>query len=71
MISPETGLHYIKDLCNNFLSESNKKVLENYELRMIVNANPIAREGVEKGDYCRRENENGVDINRNYDAHWE
>jgi hypothetical protein len=25
---------------------------------------------VEAGDFCLRENENGVDLNRNYDAHW-
>lgn len=23
------------------------------------------------GEFCLRENEDGVDINRNYDAHWE
>lgn len=70
MISPETGLHYVKELCRNYMSGRNKKVLENYELRMIVNANPVSRAKVEKGEYCIRENENGVDINRNYDAHW-
>ena len=37
---------------------------------MIINANPISRSKVEKGEYCIRENENNVDINRNYDAHW-
>lgn len=37
---------------------------------MILNANPISRSKVEGGEYCLRENENGVDINRNYDAHW-
>jgi hypothetical protein len=38
---------------------------------MIVNANPDSRKKVENGQFCLRENENGVDINRNYDAHWE
>lgn len=38
---------------------------------MILNANPLSRQKVEGGEYCLRENENGVDINRNYDAHWE
>ena len=37
----------------------------------MVNANPISRAKVEEGEYCLRENENGVDINRNYDSHWE
>lgn len=31
----------------------------------------MSRQKVEKGDYCLRLNEDGVDINRNYDAHWE
>lgn len=70
MISPETGLHYLRDLCKNPETEKNKKILENYQLRMIVNANPLSRSKVEKGEYCIRENEHGVDINRNYDAHW-
>lgn len=38
---------------------------------MIVNANPLSREKVESGSFCVRENEHGVDLNRNYDAHWE
>jgi hypothetical protein len=33
-------------------------------MRMIVNANPLSREKVEKGSFCLRENENGVDLNR-------
>ena len=37
---------------------------------MILNANPKSRAKVEKGDYCLRENENGVDLNRNYKSHW-
>lgn len=37
---------------------------------MIVNLNPISREKVEQGDFCKRENENGVDLNRNYKSHW-
>ena len=26
---------------------------------------------MESGDYCLRTNEHGVDINRNWDDHWE
>lgn len=37
---------------------------------MVLNANPHSRAKAEKGDFCLRENENGVDINRNYEAHW-
>ncbi len=44
--------------------------MKDYELRMILNVNPISREKVEQGSYCLRENENGIDLNRNYKAHW-
>lgn len=68
LISPETGLHFVKKLCGD--SEEVKAVKDNYELRMIVNVNPLSREKVEQGDFCKRENENGVDLNRNYKSHW-
>jgi hypothetical protein len=44
--------------------------VKDYEVRMILNVNPVSREKVELGSYCLRENENGVDLNRNYKAHW-
>jgi hypothetical protein len=71
LISPESGLHFLRDLCSNPSTQENQRILSNYEIRMIVNANPLSREKVEQGSYCLRENENGVDLNRNYDAHWE
>ncbi|CAD8106529.1 unnamed protein product [Paramecium sonneborni] len=68
LISPETGLHFVKKLCSQ--NEEMKPIKDNYELRMIVNVNPLSREKVENGDFCKRENENGVDLNRNYKSHW-
>jgi murein tripeptide amidase MpaA len=67
-ISPETGLHFMKKLCSDDVSVKNVK--NNYQLKLVLNANPHSRMKAEKGDFCLRENENGVDINRNYDAHW-
>ena len=43
---------------------------EDYELRLILNLNPMSRKKVEAGTYCLRENEHGVDLNRNYKSHW-
>lgn len=40
------------------------------ELLILPNANPISRKVVENGDFCERLNPNGVDLNRNWDAHW-
>ena len=37
---------------------------------MVINVNPKSRMEVENGNYCLRTNENGVDLNRNWDAHW-
>lgn len=45
MISPETGLHLLKALCKktneDFIDVDFIK--ENYELKIMVNANPISR----------------------------
>jgi len=38
---------------------------------MILNANPVSRRKVEEGEFCLRVNENKIDLNRNWDAHWE
>ena len=67
-ISPETGLHFVKKLCSDDISVKNVK--SSFQLKMVVNANPHSRVKAEQGDFCLRENENGVDINRNYEAHW-
>jgi hypothetical protein len=42
-------------------------ILDNFHLRIVYNANPIGRDMVLKGEYCRRTNPNGVDLNRNWD----
>lgn len=41
LISPESGIRFLNDLCDN--QEQNKRILENYEIRMILNANPLSR----------------------------
>lgn len=44
---------------------------QNNEFMLVVNANPGSRMQVEQGDWCLRVNPNGVDLNRNWDEHWE
>lgn len=44
------------------------KMLNDYTLYLVYDANPLGRNKVEKGDSCARSNERGVDLNRNYDA---
>ncbi|EGR33430.1 zinc carboxypeptidase family protein, putative [Ichthyophthirius multifiliis] len=73
MISPETGLNLVKTLCGQSkITQNNniKDIRSLYHIQIMVNANPISRQLVEKGDFCKRENENGVDTNRNWDSHW-
>mgnify|MGYP000910451732 FL=1 len=72
MISAETGLHLVRQLCEK---EPNKnmnisQILQKNKFRLVINSNPISRKLVEDGSYCQRTNENDVDINRNWDAHW-
>lgn len=57
LISPETGLLFLKQICN-----SKSQILEKYEIQIVLNANPLSREKVEKGEYCLRVNENGNKI---------
>lgn len=68
LISPESGLRFIEKVCND---ASFAEVLMNSSFRIVLVANPKSRRKVEEGDYCIRTNENGVDLNRNWDDHWE
>eukprot|EP00438_Fugacium_kawagutii_P026675 Skav231882 [mRNA] locus=scaffold54:313976:319226:- [translate_table: standard] len=65
LISAESGLHFVKTVCQQ------KDALRNNEFMVVVNANPGSRVQVEQGDWCLRVNPNGVDLNRNWDEHWE
>jgi len=68
LISVETMIGFLEELMNN--NKKNEQILNDYDLRIVINANPEAREKVEKGEYCRRVNLNNVDINRNWDYNW-
>jgi hypothetical protein len=69
LISAESGLHFVKTLCSG--SARAREGLRNSEFMIVVNANPDSRKTVEKGDWCVRMNPNGVDLNRNWDEHWQ
>ncbi len=66
IISSETMFGFITFLCEK-KDNLSKTLLENNLFRIIVNANPNGRLEVEKGEYCKRTNNNNVDINRNWD----
>lgn len=74
LISPESGLTLLKMLCGQEKAQGSvdaADALRTSEFFMVLNANPISRRKVEEGDYCLRVNENGVDLNRNWDARWQ
>jgi hypothetical protein len=64
LISPESGLAFAQTLCQG--SSRADSVLNDVEFILVPNANPIARKQVESGSYCKRTNEDGVDLNRNW-----
>jgi len=62
----------LKTLCGETsTSDYAKGVLDDTEFRVVLNGNPHSRRKVEDGDFCLRVNENGVDLNRNWDEKWE
>lgn len=67
LISPESCLQLAKRLC----SDAAGKTLQHSEFQLVMNANPRSRAKVEDGEYCLRENPNNVDLNRNWDSHFE
>jgi len=77
LISSETGLNLAKTLCGvqeyskdrPFININN--LLQTNIFQIVINANPLGRLEVEKGDFCKRTNEHGVDLNRNWDNHWQ
>lgn len=67
IISPESGLNFVKTLCGQGPDAARaSKVLESVSFTIVPNANPLGRKQVEDGYYCKRTNEDGVDLNRNF-----
>jgi len=78
LISPESGMYFLKALCGDtklsaaFLETGHlANVLDKSEFQIVLNANPRSRKKVEGGEYCTRTNPSGVDLNRNWDEHFE
>lgn len=70
LISPETGLALLRELCEGS-SELSREVRQDSEFLLVLNGNPRSRPEVEGGDYCLRTNPKGVDLNRNWDEEWQ
>lgn len=67
IISPESALNFVKTLCGQGPeAQRANKVLDSVSFTIVPNANPLGRKQVEDGYYCKRTNEDGVDLNRNF-----
>jgi len=71
MIAVETGMYFLNAICGagdlgDINEDDMNDALGNYELRMVMNANPEGRKKVEEGAYCWRSNKDKVDPNRNW-----
>lgn len=68
LVSSESALHFLRNLCGlGSVSEGNaRKTLSSIDFVLVPNSNPAGRKLVESGSFCKRTNENGVDLNRNW-----
>ena len=77
LITSELAIYLITNLCSVkthtpsiYSSYTIDTILKQNELILVPLVNEYGRKRVEKGDFCQRNNENNVDINRNWDNHW-
>lgn len=67
LITVESALDLVRTFCGQGPNaEAASHVLESVQLVLVPNANPLSRKQVEDGMYCKRTNEDGVDLNRNW-----
>lgn len=74
LISTESALTFLWELCGHGTSMDQdlaRHVLDRTSFVIVPNANPLSRKRVEAGEYCKRANEDGVDLNRNWGSHHE
>mmetsp|Transcript_105742 Transcript_105742/g.341075 ORF Transcript_105742/g.341075 Transcript_105742/m.341075 type:complete len:432 (+) Transcript_105742:101-1396(+) len=67
VVTSEAALTLVQALCGQGqASQHASPVLDSAEFVLVPNANPLGRKLVERGYYCKRTNEDGVDLNRNW-----
>lgn len=70
LVTVESALSFVQALCGQGTNAASAdQALEHTDFLIVPNANPIARKQVEAGHYCKRTNEDGVDLNRNWYGH--
>lgn len=74
LLSSEQALFLIRQLCgdlHDFDKNTVDSILNINNIIIVPMVNVPGREKVEAGDYCWRTNENNIDLNRNWDSHWD
>eukprot|EP00747_Dinoflagellata_sp_TGD_P163634 gnl/TRDRNA2_/TRDRNA2_182509_c0_seq1.p1 gnl/TRDRNA2_/TRDRNA2_182509_c0~~gnl/TRDRNA2_/TRDRNA2_182509_c0_seq1.p1 ORF type:complete len:502 (+),score=103.77 gnl/TRDRNA2_/TRDRNA2_182509_c0_seq1:105-1610(+) len=68
LVTAESALDLVRTLCGHgSFADKAGKTLKDVDFLIVPNANPLGRRQVEeKGRYCKRTNEDGVDLNRNW-----
>lgn len=67
LVSPESSMDLLRTLCGQGSGSSRvSALLDKVEFVIVPNANPLGRKKVEEGYYCKRTNEDNVDLNRNW-----
>lgn len=68
LVSSESGLDFVRNLCGLGALDADRvrKALARTDFVLVPNANPLGRRLVENGAFCKRTNEHGVDLNRNW-----
>jgi len=74
LISPHTGFRLLQAVCDQGdakLREKAAGLRNSHGFVVVLNCNPRGRSLVEKGQFCTRENEDGIDLNRNWNVKFE
>ena len=79
LVSPELGLVVLRSICAAIAGAASQTPVDRLfrsalarglDVTVVPLANPWGHARVLSGDACRRTNAAGVDLNRNWDAHW-
>jgi hypothetical protein len=68
VVTTESAVHFARSICGlgSIPPDQAKAALAKTDFILVPNANPMGRQEVENGAFCKRTNENGVDLNRNW-----
>lgn len=68
LVTTESAVHFARSICGlgSIPPAQARAALAKVDFVLVPNANPLGRQQVENGAFCKRTNENSVDLNRNW-----